>query len=96
MLRSRRKNRELEGITTILSEDLGEVLAESFTVRYLSELGGSGPEAGFSVAMEKRREELQMFMTSGEVSGLIRRIRAEWEGELPKERNNGFEASLEE
>jgi hypothetical protein len=96
MLRSRRKNRDLEGITTILSEDLGEVLAESFTIRYLCGISDSGTRAGFSVAMEKLREGLQMFMTSGEVSALIRRIRAEWEGELPKERNNGFEASPEE
>jgi hypothetical protein len=96
MLKSGRKTRDLEGIITILSEDLGEVLAEALAVRYLCEVSGSGPKKGFAVAVEGLRERLQMFMTSGEVSALIQRIQAELEGELPKERYNGFAANLEE
>jgi hypothetical protein len=96
MLKSGRKNRDMEGIINILSEDLGEVLAESLAVRYLCGMNDSGTKDSIAVAAEGLREGLQMFMTSGEVSVLIRRIQVEWEGELPKERHNGFPANLEE
>ncbi len=69
MLRSKRKNKDMEGIIAILSEDFGEALAESLVARYFI---GSGEK-------EKFREGLSMVMTSREAENLLRRIDLEIE-----------------
>jgi hypothetical protein len=69
MLRSKRKSKDMEGITAILTEDFGETLAESLVVRYFAGSGGK----------EKFREGLSMMMTPREVENLLRRIDLEME-----------------
>jgi hypothetical protein len=79
MLKSRKSSKELERYVAILSDDCGEVLAESFAVRHMSGID----EEDYAVAIEKLKEGLLLFMTTGEFTELKRRIEAEGGDALP-------------